>query len=223
MKYTLIFLFLLAISNLTKGQSIAINHDGHAPNPRAILDINAQDMGILIPRMTTDQRNDFALTLGDVETGMLVFDSDENQFYFWQDPIFRRISHSAGIIDNDLDTEIRVEENPDDDIIRFYTEGSERWTMENNRIEPQNDQGLIFIGKSAGRNNTSRINNIAIGDSSLLRNGMGSSGVREGNDNIGIGKKTLENNTIGAQNLAIGSFSLHNNLGNSNTALVIIH
>jgi len=119
--------------------------------------------------MTTIQRNQFALSLDATETGMLIFDSDDEHFYFWQDDAFRRINLSTRVIDEDLDTEIRVEENPDDDIIRFYTEGSERWTMEENRIEPQNDQGLIFIGKDAGINNDSRINNIAIGDSSLLR------------------------------------------------------
>ncbi|GLR19532.1 tail fiber domain-containing protein [Portibacter lacus] len=200
-------------------QSIGINHDYQEPNPNAILDIDADDMGVLIPRLTTDQRNSFALILTNAEIGMLVFDTDERHFYFWQDAGFRRINLSSGIIDNDLDTEIRVEEHPDDDIIRFYTSGNERWTMEENRIEPQNKQGLIFIGKKAGINNASRTHNIAIGDSSLLRNGSGVSNAREGNENIGIGRKTLENNVKGYQNLAIGSYSLNNNLGNRNTGL----
>jgi hypothetical protein len=223
MKNSILILILITTSVLTStnlfAQSIAINHNNAAPNPNAILDVNANNMGILIPRLTTAERNTFALTLSPSENGMLVFDGEMKHFFYWQDTEFRALSLGTSIIDSDADTEIRVEEKPDDDIIRFYSKGVERWTMEGNRIEPQNKQGLVFIGKSAGISNDSRINNIAIGDSSLLRNGIGSSGVRQGNDNIGIGKKTLENNNIGAQNLAIGSFSLQNNLGNSNTAL----
>jgi hypothetical protein len=38
-------------------QSVAINQDGSAPNAKAMLDIASTTSGLLIPRMTTTQRN----------------------------------------------------------------------------------------------------------------------------------------------------------------------
>jgi hypothetical protein len=58
------------------------------PNKNAVLDLVSQgnNQGLLVPRLTTAQRtaNSFISTLTNNENGLLVFDSNDNTFYFWQ-------------------------------------------------------------------------------------------------------------------------------------------
>ncbi len=51
------------------------------PDSCAILDLKANDKGLLIPRLTTAQRT--GLTLAGGQTGLLVYDTDFNQFWYW--------------------------------------------------------------------------------------------------------------------------------------------
>lgn len=52
------------------------------PNPKALLDLNANDKGFLIPRLTTLER--IAINPnGNIDASLLVYDSDDNLFYFW--------------------------------------------------------------------------------------------------------------------------------------------
>ncbi len=80
----LITLFLLYSSLLFSQNSnnlqlpTSVNTDGEAPDPSAILDVQAIDKGILVPRLTSSQRTAIATPA----TGLLVFDNDDNTFYF---------------------------------------------------------------------------------------------------------------------------------------------
>ncbi len=51
------------------------------PDPNAILDLYAIDKGLLIPRLTNVQRT--GLTLAGGQTGLLVYDTDDDQFWYW--------------------------------------------------------------------------------------------------------------------------------------------
>lgn len=51
------------------------------PDPSAVLDIASSTQGLLTPRMTTAQRVAISTTL--TSKGLLVFDTDENTFYFF--------------------------------------------------------------------------------------------------------------------------------------------
>ncbi|MBI4649177.1 MAG: hypothetical protein HY738_21935, partial [Bacteroidia bacterium] len=63
-----------------KSQNIAITDDnGYTADSSAMLDIKSITKGILIPRLTTVQRN----SVVNPAKGLLVFDSDENSFYFF--------------------------------------------------------------------------------------------------------------------------------------------
>lgn len=55
------------------------------PNEKAVLHLVApnNDQGFLVPKLTTFQRNNFSSQLTSAENGMMVFDSDLNQFFFW--------------------------------------------------------------------------------------------------------------------------------------------
>ena len=58
-----------------------------APNPRAVLHLvsPSQNQGLLIPTMSTAQRtaDSFVQTLSAAESGLLVYDAQQNAFYYW--------------------------------------------------------------------------------------------------------------------------------------------
>jgi hypothetical protein len=58
---------------------VGVNATGAAPNPSAMLDVNSTSKGLLIPRMTTVQKNAIATK----PTGLMVFDITLNQFSYW--------------------------------------------------------------------------------------------------------------------------------------------
>ena len=57
------------------------------PNPNAVLELVSptKDQGLLVPRVTTAERTatSFTTKLTSTENGLMVFDTDESQFYFW--------------------------------------------------------------------------------------------------------------------------------------------
>jgi len=80
MKYLLSLIAALSFAYITHGQNVAItDDDGYTADSSAMLDINSTDKGVLIPRLTTAQR----LIINNPATGLLVFDSDEGSFFFY--------------------------------------------------------------------------------------------------------------------------------------------
>lgn len=71
-------------------QRLSIRADGAAPNASSILDIQSTTGGMLIPRMTTAQRN----AIANPAAGLLVYDTDENAFYFF-DGTWNRLSRNT--------------------------------------------------------------------------------------------------------------------------------
>ena len=66
--------------SLLNAQNTAITDDAsYSPNSSAMLDVKSTDKGILIPRLTSAQRT----LVSSPATGLLVFDTDENNFYFY--------------------------------------------------------------------------------------------------------------------------------------------
>ncbi|PVD50989.1 hypothetical protein DC498_17570 [Terrimonas sp.] len=73
--------FCVLISGYFAAQAqVAINNDGSEPTISAMLDIKSTDKGLLIPRMTTTQRNSIGLPA----IGLLVFDSETNTYWYWK-------------------------------------------------------------------------------------------------------------------------------------------
>lgn len=198
---TLVF-FVLFLS-LASGQSIGINNNGGQPNQFSMLDITSSEKGLLIPRLTSTERNALSSMLGNNEAGMLIYDTTSGHFYFWREGAFHSINLSERMIDNDEDTEVSVEASPDDDVIRFYTAGSETWRIRADRLEAVNENG-----------------NLALGDSSLYNNAPGVGGAFFGIENTAVGQNALSSNTAGYHNTALGYRSLlDNRTGAANTAI----
>jgi hypothetical protein len=58
---------------------MGVNSTGVAPNPSAMLDISSTSKGLLIPRMTTAQKN----AISPKPVGLMVFDTNINGFQYW--------------------------------------------------------------------------------------------------------------------------------------------
>ena len=67
---------LLWVSDNVNAQGVGINQPN--PDTSAILDIVATNRGILVPRMTTSQRDAIVLPA----TGLLIYNTDDNSFYY---------------------------------------------------------------------------------------------------------------------------------------------
>ena len=65
-------------------QNIGINEDGSTPDGSAILDIKSDDKGLLIPRLSSAQM----LTISNPVDGLLIFNTDESSFYFYDDGLW---------------------------------------------------------------------------------------------------------------------------------------
>lgn len=228
---------------------VAINNDGSQPTSHSILDVKSETQGMLIPRMTTVQRNTLSNQLNTDHKGMLVFDSTGGYLFVWTGTAFEAVNAGkiSEIADNDNDTYVDVESVADADEIVFSTGGNVYWTFKNGRIETtntghsvfigeyagENDDLLsndnVFIGYGAGKDNTSGSSNVAIGFNSLSKsNAWGNTSIgnntlsltTSGFSNTGLGYYSLYSNTTGQYNTAIGSDAkFKNETGNKNTGI----
>lgn len=84
-------LFLLAIiyCNLLTAQTVGIGTN--TPNAKAALDISSTSKGLLIPSMTGAQRT----AIASPPNGLMVYDTDINQFYHYDGSAWRKIINST--------------------------------------------------------------------------------------------------------------------------------
>lgn len=94
MKRILLSLFFIVSIMKMHAQNVAINNDGGPPSEYAILDIRSTTKGVLLPRVTTEQRN--AIVLG--QTGMIVFDTDTRTFWYRNSNLWTEMS--SGVNNN---------------------------------------------------------------------------------------------------------------------------
>lgn len=90
-KYITIFL-LSFLPFLSYCQNVGINKDGSAPDPSAMLDVSSTNQGMLVPRMTSAQRN----IIASPAKGLLVFDTDNNSFWFFNGTTWNDLSSGSG-------------------------------------------------------------------------------------------------------------------------------
>jgi trimeric autotransporter adhesin len=188
------------------------------PDESAVLDVFADNKGILVPWMSSIQRADIA----NPANGLLVYDSDFASFWFYDGNKWNDLSGiSDKIQDSDGDTKILTEKNEDENLIRFELGGTEHFVMDGPRIKIRNSGRSIFIGDGVGENsNLGNHLNVAVGDSSLysLVNGQRNTAIGaralhfsgNGFDNTAIGTNALYKNTSGSSNTAVGVSALFN-------------
>jgi trimeric autotransporter adhesin len=221
---------LLATSLATQAQNVAINTDGSRANPNAMLDIQSNSKGLLIPRLTTVSRMRIPHT-----QGLLVYDINTNSFWYntgrsWQNLYPSSISAHAvadsawlltgnsATIDgtNFLGTTDNVPFN-----IRVNNQPSGRIDHLRNNT---------FWGFRAGLSATTGRYNTGYGEGALYSNQVTEGNTATGFEalysntqgwyNTAAGFGALRANVNGGNNTAVGGFALHSNTsGSVNTAL----
>ena len=192
MKTVFFSLFFLLFLNVTVFSQIAINYDGTQAATHTVLDVKSDTTGMIIPRMTTAQRNTLAGKLDASHKGMIVYDNSLMQLYFWNSTEFEAVE-SGGVsklADADDDTYIDVESGADPDYIDIASGGTVYWRFENARFKFLNTGGSVFVGENAGQNDD-----------------------LTSNENVFVGKNAGYLTTTGVQNVAIGRGALTNNQG----------
>jgi FG-GAP repeat len=87
MKVILVSLFTLLLF-FTEAQNVGIGTN--SPNSSAALDVSSTNKGMLIPRLTTTQRNG----ISNPATGLMVFDTDKGSVMFYDGNSWRALSFS---------------------------------------------------------------------------------------------------------------------------------
>ncbi len=128
----LFFATFLLIASYSVTAQVAINTDGSPADGSSALDVQSTERGLLIPRMTQTQREN----ISDPATGLLVYQTDGTKGFYYNmgtpaSPDWIGLSSTliTQIADADGDTKVQVEENADDDTIRFNTAGTEAMTI----------------------------------------------------------------------------------------------
>lgn len=86
-----IILLITIIAFNVKAQNVAINATGAVPVASAMLDVSSTNSGMLVPRMTTAQRNAIAAPA----TGLLVYDTTVPGFWYFDGVIWRPLLNNA--------------------------------------------------------------------------------------------------------------------------------
>ncbi|MCF8233736.1 MAG: tail fiber domain-containing protein [Bacteroidales bacterium] len=232
-------LALLIMSNSFEGnaQGVAINESGNSANASAMLDVSSTNKGLLIPRMDSVQR----ASISNPATGLLVFQTDGTAgFYYYTGSGWIMLSTTliTQLADADGDTKVLVEENADEDKIRFKVKDSLRMIIDT--------AGNVGIGTSSPRKQLELTGSITLsstidsngiiykdnsvflhnfkppigdGNNTFLGLNAGNLSMTSANHNTGIGYNCLQGLTSGSYNTALGFFSMRNiKGGGGNTA-----
>ncbi len=109
------------------------------------------------------------------------------------------------IHDADNNTKVTTEAVANEDRIRFYLGGTQKWSISPlGQWVPSNSNRNIRIGYNTGNSLTTGADNVFMG----YRAGQGTT---SGGNLVGIGKYTLQDNTTGYSNIALGTSTLTNN------------
>ncbi len=196
----LFFFFVFALFSGMISAQVVINTDGTQGHASAILDVQSDTLGILIPRMNMTQRDN----INAPATGLLVFVTDDNNFYYYDGTGWMNLSGARKI--NDL-----IDGKSDND--------------------GTNDYSSVFLGYQAGLNDSGNNNaNVSVGYQSMLANTDGYNNTAVGHmalnqnttgyNNTAIGYMALRQNTTGYNNTAVGESALANNLTGYRNAAV---
>ncbi len=235
--FLLIFCFLTNVNAQYNNSELptSIDANGTAPDASAMLDVQATDKGILIPRVANTS------AISNPAEGLVVYDNANNDFKFydgseWQSMGLKYISFpdvqntflgvNAGVSNTTGNTNTATGYNAlSSNTIGIKNTANGHGALLSNTEGDSN----TAIGVGALRENTTGGSNTAIGAGALVNNTTGGSNIAVGGGTLGantegvfntaIGSAALVTNTTGGFNTAIGRATLANNtIGGSNTA-----
>ncbi|MEM1323045.1 MAG: hypothetical protein AAGG75_22460 [Bacteroidota bacterium] len=172
----------LALSMVAKAQ-VAINDDGAAPAPSAMLDVSSTDKGVLIPRMTTNQRNN----ISNPATGLMVYDNDQNSFWYFNGTAWTAVDEQGPFV-------------ADNGLIRASNTGHDFVVGDNNLEHSHGLEKKLFFDRSKAAFRAGEVSSSAWDESSL------------GNYSFATGRNTTASGSgstaMGFQSIASGHYSL---------------
>lgn len=196
------------------------------PDQSAVLDISSSTKGLLMPRMSLQQRN----SIQNPAQGLVVYQTDFlSGFYFYDGVEWKTMTtqNSVAGVDGDWTLQGNAGTNGSTDFIGT-TDGSPLVFKVNNRrsgfIDPNATGNAFFgyetallvsgaqntgVGSQSLKNLTSGNNNTAFGYRTLVAGG-------NGGGNTAIGSFALESNTSGYSNIAIGVGAMKTNTNGGN-------
>src|SRR2546423_5789453 len=194
------FISFILVFKYSRSQTagVAINTDGAVANTLSLLDIKSTSQGVLIPRMTTAQRN----AIGpNIPSGLWVYDTDTKSFWYNQGSatvgngwVQILTSYTSGWLttgNSNTNDATHFIGTTDDRPFNIRVNG---WPS--GRIESASGYNNTFLGYQAGTV-------ITLGPPSALAK-----------DNTAFGYSALMNNTNNS-NMAIGSMALQSNTSGS--------
>ena len=239
MKKIIIYsIFFILLSNISFSQNVAINNTGNPPNSHAILDIDVStnDMGILIPRLTSAERT--AISLAAADEGLTVYDETTKTYWLWDGTIwinmdaYWKLTGNTGTVDgtnflgtiDNVPLSFRINNQKagriaSDNTFYGYLSGNSITSGNYNVFNGDNAGYNIttgsentFIGHNVGYYMQTGSSNTAIGYNALYCYGTFGGVHSGGSGNVAIGKWAMFNPTSGDHNVAIGysAFSLPN-------------
>jgi trimeric autotransporter adhesin len=238
-----LILFLLLAFSASALAQVAVNSDGSEADNSAMLDVKSTSKGLLIPRMTLDQRN----AIASPAQGLLVYQTDNAAGFYYNsgtgnNPVWTLIGTGSWAVAGNAGT------NPSNNFLGTTDNVALKFRVFNTDagfIDPVNDntslgkQSLNAVttgtynsafGTMSLGNTQAGIFNTAIGYASALQNNSGSGNVSiganaqynntSGENNVAIGMKALFSNTTGRSNVAIGQRALYSNYDRNCTVAV---
>jgi hypothetical protein len=166
------------------------------PDESALLDVSSTSKGLLVPRMTEEQKNG----IKNPSKGLLIFQTDNgNNFYFYNGNMWKPISNEEAKAVTTLDIN--------------------GWALDGNAVSSANKAAATsasFIGTPANVPLNFRIGLQSAGKvDQATRNsfyGFESGKVATAFDNVGMGYFSLRATTTGRGNMGIGTYALIKNL-----------
>lgn len=217
------------------------------PDQSAILDLTSTNKGLLMPRVTLQQRG----AIQNPANGLIVYQTDMlSGFYFYDGNEWKAVGTNTAqnsVADDVLNwsktgnagtTTGNFVGTTDNVPLRFKINGTNAGYLQNDNILFGLGTGnggtainnfTVAIGNNVLNANTTGFHNVSIGHYSMTSNTIGVENIAmgaealtvntTGNYNAALGAYTLRNNTIGSSNLAVGRGSLFGNTtGSNNTA-----
>ena len=208
-------ILLIVLMAISANAQVAINNDNSSAVSSAMLDVKSTTKGILIPRMTSGDRN----FIGTPVDGLLVYDITTNSFWFYD-------NGNGGwleLVTTSGTTEIN-------DLGDAISDGSSIFMGSTSGNVDDGGNKNAGLGDNSLHQNTSGTNNAAFGSKTLEDNttgefntGIGSEALRSNinaNYNSALGYGALANDTSGDYNTAIGALAhVFGAKGSYNTAL----
>ncbi|MFZ1679141.1 MAG: tail fiber domain-containing protein [Saprospiraceae bacterium] len=221
MRFFIVSMLLLVSPFLNVfGQSISISPNGSPPDSSAILDIQSETKGLLIPRMTSEQRDAILLPV----YGLIIFQTDGIPgMYYYNGTAWSAVKNWTTNGDDIYNTnagKIGVGTSVPEGTLHIRGSANVSHLIIDADSGQTNTNPLIKLRSSIGNDmlwiNADSHDNIFIG----FNTGSSNNSPAGGNLNIFIGSQSGRYNTTGQINTAIGGLALNNNTkGNNNTVV----